>query len=117
MRIIPVLILLAAPVAAVTPAKPWVSERGDVYYEVDAAEGAAFQSHAVVTYHVGAAAQRREGVETIAFLPDCSATSTLLGEGQWGRDDGEWGAMFMGEMVIFLDQPPPGALDGRCRWQ
>ena len=53
----------------------------------------------------------------MTFLPDCSAISTLLGAGQWGQTDGEWGAMFMGEMVIFRDQSLPGPLHGRCRWQ
>lgn len=117
MRPLPILLLLATPAAALGPTQPWVSERGHVYHEVEAEAGAALQSNEVVVYHVGAAAQRLEGIETVTFLPDCIATSTLLGTGQWGQTDGEWGAIFMGEMVIFLDQSLPGPLHGRCLWQ
>lgn len=109
-------ILLCTPALALTPVQSWTSERGHGYHEVAVLTGAALQSDTVVTYRVGAAAVLREGVETIVFLPDCAATSTLLGEGSWGWDDDGWGASFRDDGVFFPDQAPPASIPTGCRW-
>jgi hypothetical protein len=81
------LALALAPLAAqADEVATHLSDRGDGYHVTSLEGGVTLESWEPVTYHWGAAAQRVEGIETITLRPDCTALSSLHGEGGWSRD-------------------------------
>lgn len=108
------LVLLAAPAAALSPARGFVTDSGYAFIEVPGPLSE-LRSTGPILYRIGAAGAPVTGVETVLLRPDCTAKSALVGEGGWmAQPDGLTVLLVEGAGLYFPDQEPPWELAGLC---
>ncbi len=106
-------LLATAPLAAI--AQDYLSEAGQTYARVEKGDGWTLRSSDIVQYHIGAAGRLVEGVETLHLRPDCSAKSSLLGEGSWSWANGGISASFAGPAFVAFPRQDLSDAPEACR--